>query len=316
MMPPRQVVKLRTDTCEYYGNPNGFGLHGSSSGHRRLLGDIWSTLGRTRLYWASADMTALAVAASRTIPAFDWRREARPAASGLLYLDEGIAPETNPLSGPREKATADGVDQAFEQMVAALSWWPTGDALTVTAWASKTVFIKQFKANGGNDHVASQLADFSPPLIPVEAIDVATDGPQGIAAALAETGPILRTPLAVLQTAWCLMTQPAIIDETEQSVDKTLRRQLRRNPKVSRPDDPITLVDVRKAYIPGQGDESTETDAAGRTYRHRWVVSGHWRNQAHGPARQKRKRIWVPAYVKGPDGAPILATERVNVWKH
>jgi hypothetical protein len=45
---------------------------------------------------------------------------------------------------------------------------------------------------------------------------------------------------------------------------------------------------------------------------HRWVVSGHWRNQSHGPGREQRRRQWIPAHIKGPDGAPLLATERVN----
>ncbi|GAA3032051.1 hypothetical protein GCM10017559_69080 [Streptosporangium longisporum] len=47
----------------------------------------------------------------------------------------------------------------------------------------------------------------------------------------------------------------------------------------------------------------------------RWVVSGHWLNQVHGPNRSLRRRQWVPSHTKGPDGAPLLITARVNVWR-
>jgi len=45
------------------------------------------------------------------------------------------------------------------------------------------------------------------------------------------------------------------------------------------------------------------------------VVSGHWRKQPYGPEQSLRRQTWIPAYIKGPDGAPLLATERVNVWR-
>lgn len=38
-------------------------------------------------------------------------------------------------------------------------------------------------------------------------------------------------------------------------------------------------------------------------------------SQPHGPERALRRQQWIPAYIKGPDGAPLLATERVNVWR-
>jgi hypothetical protein len=34
----------------------------------------------------------------------------------------------------------------------------------------------------------------------------------------------------------------------------------------------------------------------------RFVVRGHWRNQAHGPDRSLRRRQWIQPYYKGPEG--------------
>lgn len=41
----------------------------------------------------------------------------------------------------------------------------------------------------------------------------------------------------------------------------------------------------------------------------RFIVRGHYRNQAHGPALRDRKTIWIEPYFKGPeDGAKIIHT--------
>lgn len=41
---------------------------------------------------------------------------------------------------------------------------------------------------------------------------------------------------------------------------------------------------------------------AGRSWKlgHRYIVRGHWRNQAHGPARSLRTRKWIEPFWKGP----------------
>ena len=57
-----------------------------------------------------------------------------------------------------------------------------------------------------------------------------------------------------------------------------------------------------------------DSDSSGRKYKHRWVVNGHWRNQAHGKGYKKRKRVWVNPYLKGPEGAPLLNQKKVYVW--
>jgi len=43
--------------------------------------------------------------------------------------------------------------------------------------------------------------------------------------------------------------------------------------------------------------------------RFQYLVRGHWRNQAHGPGRMARKRIWIQPYWKGPEDMPRLFRE-------
>lgn len=116
--------------------------------------------------------------------------------------------------------------------------------------------------------------------------------------------------VAALASAWLLMEQPLLIDRTRERADKSTARAYARD-SLSTPE--VTVVDLRRQYTPA--DQEENEGMPGRHYRHRWVVSGHWRNQAYGPDRSLRRKTWVPSYVKGPDGAPLLSTERVNVWR-
>ena len=43
-----------------------------------------------------------------------------------------------------------------------------------------------------------------------------------------------------------------------------------------------------------------------RTLDKRYMVRGHWRNQAHGPKRELRRLKWIEPYWKGPEGAESL----------
>lgn len=51
----------------------------------------------------------------------------------------------------------------------------------------------------------------------------------------------------------------------------------------------VALVALRRQYVPQDREPDAGTDQ--RTYRHRWVVSGHWRNQAYGKERALRRQM-------------------------
>jgi len=48
------------------------------------------------------------------------------------------------------------------------------------------------------------------------------------------------------------------------------------------------------------------TGEVNRAFKVRWVVRGHWRNQACGPGHADRTRKWIEPYWKGRDDAPIV----------
>jgi hypothetical protein len=71
---------------------------------------------------------------------------------------------------------------------------------------------------------------------------------------------------------------------------------------------PVRVVRIHHhADIPTRSEQSD-----GRTYRVRWTVRGHWRNQWY-PSRQEHRPVWINAHVKGPDSAPLHTGQTVHL---
>lgn len=120
----------------------------------------------------------------------------------------------------------------------------------------------------------------------------------------------LLTPRSIwrwLGAAWELMQTPTVSETSKLPVPAKVAKK---RAKKGREVPPVRIVNLRPLR-----NEHVTHSPSGRRYTHRWLVRGHWRNQACGPKRAERKRIWVPAYTKGPDGAPLIGGDVVKVWK-
>lgn len=231
------------------------------------------------LYWATPEMSALAVASSAQLSDVDWAKDARPAAAGLIVFADGIG-------------NVDGIP------VDAMTWGPSEKGLRIWCWVHRRRIEVNLHGTG------VQLLEVLPPLIPTIGEDVEAGHME-----VADLPEVLRTPMATLAAAWLLMQQPTLASTSAERPPKPQRKAAARRGE-ELPD--VTMIDLRRRYVP---DNEAEPGDSGRTYRYRWVVSGHWRDQAHGPGRASRKRIWIPSYEKGPADAPLLLTEKVNVWR-
>ena len=73
----------------------------------------------------------------------------------------------------------------------------------------------------------------------------------------------------------------------------------------------VMVCELRRArergYEWGDGDGESHLT-------HRFMVHGHWRNQACGPKLSLRKQRWISPYIKGPDDKPFIDKKRVWVW--
>lgn len=320
---PRDLPKARRQTADFINEPGPGGFAAdllnqerstdpitqarvaATPGLREEVTRMGRQLQAAELFWASADMTALAMAAGQQLPRPDL--SAPPAPIGIIVFEKGLGNLANPISGysfgpPR---TAEQLHQRMVESIPAIpvdaiTWGPgPGQTVTLWTWMHRAKFTAAIGAAG------QEPAQWIPPLLP----GLSHNYPRG--EFTAEQGPdaIPDAMLRALTAAWHLMQQPTLVTHERVRPDKATMRSLTR----AGAGHDVTLIDLRRAYIPNQHDE--HGDGEGRTYKHRWVVSGHWRNQPHGPDRAQRRRQWIPAHIKGPDGAPLLATERVNVWR-
>lgn len=240
------------------------------------------------LYWVSADMTALAMSAGGSLAAASWAASDRPSGCGLLAWDGGVG----------------SIDYAGVPIpIDACTWGPAPGGCLIWLWITR-FRVAEAAVRGGWELDEER----TPPLIPVLAFTVPATADPVPMADLPEDA--LRPVAAALAAAWLLMQQPNLVERSVERPDKSVRRAYGR---AGRQSPEVNVVDLRRQYVPR--DQEAGEEAGPRRYRYRFVVSGHWRNQAYGPEHSLRRRQWVPSYVKGPDGAPLLVTEKVNVWR-
>lgn len=113
----------------------------------------------------------------------------------------------------------------------------------------------------------------------------------------------IKTWALVARCCWLLMQQRIAV-ETVERPSRASERRLRR---AGKPVDAVRVITLRHPEHHGY-------PTSDRTYHHRWVVRGHWRKQWY-PSQERNIPIWITPYVKGPDGAPLLAGEKVYAWK-
>ena len=76
------------------------------------------------------------------------------------------------------------------------------------------------------------------------------------------------------------------------------------------PERSIVVVRLRRPTTPTADDhEPRPVD-----WSHRWITSGHWRNQPY-PSEGVTRRIWINPFIKGPADKPLeVRKARVFDW--
>ena len=105
-----------------------------------------------------------------------------------------------------------------------------------------------------------------------------------------------------IHALWLLLNQTVTKIETEEA-DRPARR---RAGKAKLPAK-VTVIRLRREVstldrVPGESQVQ---------WQHRWIVRGHWRWQACGAGRAERRRIWINPFVKGPESAPFVQSEKI-----
>jgi hypothetical protein len=130
-------------------------------------------------------------------------------------------------------------------------------------------------------------------------------------------------PLRYLHALWMLLGQ-TVVNVEERQLDRPYARRAKRMNLPRR----VTVIELRRREGRRQPGETMVE------WNHRWVVKGHWRWQQYGPRRHEHaygpvqvngrvlvrecdtcdariERIWIDPFVKGPDGKPLIVTDKV-----
>jgi hypothetical protein len=235
----------------------------------------------SELFWVTRDMTRIAMDASTDIP--PWTPATTiPAPTGLLIWAEPL---------PR------------------LCWYGAKELPSVTADAVQWVHTDGFvdiDILTRTDHLVAEGHLAKPgrrgPFVKVRGVVLRANEPTPVDQYVPAAEPGL---IAALGATWTLMQIPTVATPRQVTGAGGSGRQWQNQQRT------VSIIDLRRL----ENRDTSATDSAGRAYRHRWYVRGHWREQAHGPRQTLRRSTWIPGYIKGPPGAPLLELERVNVWR-
>ena len=106
-------------------------------------------------------------------------------------------------------------------------------------------------------------------------------------------------------TLWTLFGQ-TLSTITEEYADRPARRRLAKENSL------LTLSKIRVVRLRRESGESEHGAPGSVEWSHRWLVSGHWRNQWL-PSIKAHRLQWIRPFVKGPSDKPFVPQRTVHV---
>jgi hypothetical protein len=271
-------------------------------------------LSEAELYFVTAEMTTLAVAAGESLPDFHLEPEDVPARHGFIVFAVPIGSYIN---------TDGGLSIRFP--IVAVSWGPVDPAM-FPHWRRGGVWFTYYSPTdlAGLERQMRQLA--GRPIRPAERARLrqmrgplmwdneAALGYGGDEKANYKPGdshhgdPGRAAPWPqTLRAAWLLMNQS---NNAEAEQLHRSRASVRRDEHDGLNPGAVRLIHLRRA-TKAQG--APHDEKAAREYTCRWMVRGHWRQQWY-PSRQVHRPVWITPHLKGPEDKPIRAGDTVYLW--
>lgn len=257
------------------------------------------------LFYATADMTALAHHAAQSLTDFEMRPEDLPAPVGMLAFED-----------PPMRYEAAG-----NQPIRLVTWGPWLGHLAIDYWSGTNEYLDQVEAalpnldydpEANKEWIRAKFAHVQPGQLakinPVHGFTYqrTTLIEPGLPD-LSDTDPGDVALLRLIQATWLLMGQTLATSERV-AADRASRRRIQRMDRDYGTE--VRLIRLRRARTE-RGTDPAERSGT-REYQHRWVVRGHWRDQWY-PSRNAHKPLWISPYIAGPGDAPLIGGEKVLV---
>ena len=323
----RMLPEVRAELVQWLSDPGpqggqtkwaqGFDPQTAAS-ERRAAADWAVALRAAELFFVSKDMTRMAVSAGLALPSYRLHPEDLPATHGLLLWEEYATDAYEggeytgcPIIGMSWAQRSGGVQYR--------TWCLREDWVTFQAKGDKRAGLRDLTADEVRRlriDYPQQIVCMSSGVLPFGRIPgwLSTMPEDTSSMTVAELEDHSRSAgrqeqaERALVVTWLLMGQ-TLVREEETPPSKASAKHLRRL-------DPALLTSVRYVQLRHRGNGAKgDRGEGGRSYQHRWIVRGHWKNQWY-PSRQSHRPIWIDSHVKGPDGAPILDPDKlVNVLR-
>lgn len=279
---------------------------------RILLQQEEERLAGAQLYYATPEMTRLAVTAGESLPDFHCEPEDVPDRYGFIVFGEPIGSYVNTDVGERVRVP-----------IVAASWGPWNPG----HWPNGGVWLTYYSPTDF-DHMAhlTERMEGRPPT-PAEmtrmrsmrgplvwdnecALCYGGDLPASYkpGASFDATQNTTAPWIQSVRAAWLLMSQPNIAEVEERPQPRPVRRRAER---AGHGTGPIRLLHLRRTTRDHAASGDGET--ASREYTCRWMVRGHWRQQWY-PSREVHRPVWINPHIKGPEDQPLKTGETVHIW--
>ncbi|MFF4291019.1 hypothetical protein ACFY0R_37850 [Streptomyces sp. NPDC001633] len=367
---PSELPEWRTQTREYLATrtamlamastinqgqfmmlPTVPGLEGSPGAiaSQLLVREERRRLAEASLYYASADMTSLALAAATTPPAEPMKESRLPSPYGLMLFAEPIGGYSMTMPTGNTAVTVPIVAVSWGQ------WTPRDVSLDrgrvrwlanssegplVIPDAYRGVWLTFYTPDDASGYAAMDpgaVVALGPDGTPTTAGELAQaprTAPLGwdnelvlaYGAAFEEPKPDTCDQWAqTVYTAWQLMSQGGsrLVDSETVPRPRAGRKRDAREGVTGSSD--VRIVNVHSAHRPTRA--AAEQDAAASSgrrapqYSCRWPVRPHRRDHCMNPRAhadngcEHEERI-IPPHIKGPEGKPLRVRETVNLWDH
>jgi hypothetical protein len=208
--------------------------------------------------------------------------------------------------------------------IRAMSWYQSHSApagIVVSVFIDRDSLNRYLKANNRMNRCTNPLQwfdgmfwDFDKPWFPVpdreeETLEIAQlEHPMTMDEVhRAACDPGMTLYRQILWTFFHLVAERIAVQHHE-GLPRAARRRTERAGMAPPEPGTITVIKLRREYQPANYEPGYEPEEA--WYSHRFLVSGHWRNQWY-PSIQIHQAKYIMGFVKGPEDAPLIIKDKV-----